>query len=99
MDELKTFIEDMWDELNGAKHYAQCAMKHKTDISRSNMYAEMARQELSHFDNLHKSGAKMIEAHAAGYADGQTLKAVWEFETDRLMDKAVKIRTMLDMAR
>lgn len=98
MEELGKIVGDMWDELHGAKHYAEHAMKLKaTDPTKANMYSEMARQELAHFESLHKMGQRMVDGQHGD--DHEMYKHIWDFETDRVLEKAAKIRTMLDMAR
>ena len=49
-------ICDMFDEFEGAKHYMKTYVeyKNKKEIQNSNMFKEMALNELHHFDNLHK---------------------------------------------
>lgn len=96
MEELKKLTEDMWDELHGAKHYAEHALKLKdVDAARSNMYANMSRQELEHYDTLHKMAVK----HVAAHGDDHTAKMVWDWECGKLHDKLTKIKVMLEMAK
>lgn len=96
MEELKELVEDMWEELEGAEHYAGKAAHMKgVDTTRMNTYSDMARQELAHFDNLHKQGVKYMQEHA-GHAE---MKFVWDWETGKLMRRAFKIRSMLDMVK
>lgn len=96
MDEIKKLIGDMWEELHGAEHYAEQALKSKaSDPNRATNYSEMSRQELTHFESLHKMGQRIVDAHH----DDHTYKIVWDFETERVLEKAAKIRTMLSMAR
>lgn len=101
MKEIKEIVEEIRDELEGAKHYAEQAAKLKdNDMSRSETYAEMAKQELSHVDKLHGMAVKKIEAHkAAGHEAPAAMQAVWDWEHDRMIKCAAKIRAMLEMAR
>ena len=93
MDELKGIVEDMWDEVEGAEHYAGKAAHAKgIDSARMNTYADMARQELSHFDALHKVGIKWAQEHP----DHTEAKTIWNWELDKLLHRAAKVRNMLE---
>lgn len=100
MEELKRYAADAWEELDGAKHYAEMAMKAKpTDINTANQYSEMARQELAHYDNIAKMAQRHIEAHKNHPDHYHVMKTVWDWEWDKMADKAAKINAMLAMAR
>lgn len=101
MMEIKEIVEDIWEELEGAEHYAMKAIKEKgMDTNAMNKYAEMSRQELAHVDNLHKMAVDMINKHkAAGHEAPAAMQAVWDWEHDKMMRRAAKIRAMLDMAK
>lgn len=97
-DRMKKLVEDMWDELDGAKHYAEQAMAHKgMNSAGASMYAEMARQELAHFENLHKMAVQELSAHTG--EDHKAVSMIWDWEHDKMMRRAAKIRAMLDMAK
>lgn len=99
MKEIKHLVEDIREELEGAEHYAKVAVKLKdTNQANSSEYAEMARQELSHVDRLHKMAVKAIEkARAEGVAPPASMQAVWDWEHEKMMDKTARIKTLLSM--
>lgn len=101
MEAIKNIVEDIREELDGGKHYAELAVKMRDiDSAASSMYAEMARQELGHADNLHKLAVKMIDAErAAGHDAPAAMKAVWDWEHSLMIDKMARIKALLDMAR
>ena len=101
MKEIKEIVEEIRDEVEGAKHYAEQAAKLKdTDTTRSEMYAEMARQELTHIDKLHSMAVKKIEAQReGGYEAPAAMQAVWDWEHEKMIKHVAKIRAMLDMVR
>ena len=97
-DKMMQLVEDMWDELDGAKHYAEQAMAHKgMNSAGASTYAEMARQELVHFDNLHKMAVQELSNHAG--EEHKAAALVWSWEHEKMMRRAAKIRAMLDMAK
>ena len=99
MKEIKHLVEDIREELEGAEHYAKVAVKLKdTNQANSNEYAEMARQELSHVDRLHKMAVKAIEkAKSEGIATPPAMQAVWDWEHEKMMDKTARIKSLLAM--
>lgn len=101
MKEIKEIVEEIRDELEGAKHYAEQAAKLKdTDTMRSETYAEMAKQELAHIDKLHSMAVKKIEAQrAGGYEAPAAMQAVWDWEHEKMIKHTAKIKAMLEMAR
>lgn len=102
MEDLKKLTEDIWDELEGAKHYAMKAMHYRgmNDVSTANTYAAMARQELEHMDNLHKMADRLVMNHKAEHPErGKIMEMVWDWEKDKMQGKAAKIRTMIELGK
>ena len=99
MREIKHIVENIREELEGAEKYAKIAAKMKTeDSTGASVYAEMARQELGHVDNLHKMAIRAIEKQkAAGVVPPASMQAVWDWEHENMMEKTAKIRTLLAM--
>ena len=99
MREIKHIVENIREELEGAEKYAKIAAKMKTDDSTSaSVYAEMARQELGHVDNLHKMAVRAIEKQkAAGVVVPPAMQAVWDWEHGNMVEKASQIKMLLAM--
>ena len=97
MKEIKYIVENIRDELEGAEHYAKVAAKLKPEnATDASVYADMARQELGHVDNLHKMAVRAIEKQkAAGVVPPASMKAVWDWEHENMMDKVAKIKMLL----
>ncbi len=54
-NELLYFIMQIFEELDGAKHYIQRAIEEKqTNPSRAKVFVEMSNSELTHAGNLYK---------------------------------------------
>ena len=100
MKEIKHIVENIREELEGAEKYAKVAAKMKAeDATNASVYAEMARQELGHVDNLHKMAVRAIEKQkAAGVTPPASMQAVWDWEHGMMMDKVAHIKTLLSMA-
>ena len=99
MKEIKHIVENIREELEGAEHYAKVAAKIKSDNpTDASVYAEMARQELGHVDNLHKMAVRAIEKQrATGAMVPPSMQAVWDWEHEMMMDKVAHIKTLLAM--
>lgn len=101
MKAIKEIVEDIRDELDGAKHYAEKAVRMRdTDMTAANTYAEMARQELGHADKLHGMAVKLInEQRAAGVTPPASMQVVWDWEHERMIDQTARIKALLDMVK
>ena len=99
MKEIKHIVENIRDELDGAEHYAMTAAKLKDlNSADSAAYADMARQELGHVDNLHKMAVRAIEKQrAAGVTPPVAMQAVWDWEHEKMMDRVARIKQLLAM--
>ena len=99
MREIKHIVENIREELEGAEKYAKIAAKMKADDSTSaSVYAEMARQELGHVDNLHKMAVRAIEKQkAAGVVVPPAMQAVWDWEHENMVEHTARIKTLLNM--
>ena len=99
MKEIKHIVEDIKEELEGAEHYAKTAANLK-DINSSDAgaYADMARQELTHVDNLHKMAVRAIERQkSSGVVVPPAMQAVWDWEHEKMMDKVARIKMLLSI--
>lgn len=101
MEDLKKIVEDIWDELDGAKHYAEMALKLRgASGGHAQVYADMSRQELTHYDRLVNMAHSHVEAHRESNPDHyRIMKTVWDWEWDKMSDKAAKITAMLSMVK
>lgn len=100
MKEIKIIAEQIRDELDVAEDYAKAAAKLK-DVNSTDAanYADMARQEMAHAETLHKMASRLISKQVdAGVEVPAAMQAVWDWEHERMIDRAGKIRAMLSMS-
>ena len=99
MREIKDIVKDIREELEDAEHYAKTSAKMKAeDSTNASVYADMARQELGHADNLHKMAVRAIERQkASGVIPPAAMQAVWDWEHDNMMEKVARIKMLLSM--
>lgn len=101
MKAIKEIAESIREELEDAEHYALCSAKLKdSEPGRSAVYAEMAREELSHADRLHNMAVDLIAKHRAdGHETPAAMKAVWEWEHENMITKTASIRMLLSAGK
>ena len=61
--DLKEYITDVWEELDGASRYAGLAMSHRENSSKAQMLKEMASDEIHHAENFWKMKKKMADLY------------------------------------
>lgn len=96
---IKKIVDQIHDELEGAHEYIECAMKEKNEHpSIANMYYEMSLTEMTHVDKLHSAVTTLInEVRAKGEEPPATMMAIYEYEHEKAMNKATKIKVMQEM--
>ena len=98
MNQIKTIVKDIKEEVSGATHYAKLAAQYKdTDKALADAYYSMANQELAHADLLHAQAVRMIKAHqATGKEVPVAVQAVWDWERENQVDDVARARSLLD---
>ena len=99
MKMIKKIIDQIYDELEGAEEYIECAMKEKTEHTNiANMYYEMSLMEMSHVDKLHGAVVTLInESKAKGEEPPAHMMAIYEYEHEKIMEEATEIKVMQEM--
>ncbi len=86
-------VEEIYDEIMGAQQYAKHAMKFKADDRPlSEMYHNMARQEYNHAVTLMEHAPKVAMMD-------DTLKLMWERDSERMVKWMADVKSTLDMLR
>ena len=66
------------------------------DKELSTMYKQLAEVELGHVDKLHAQVVRIIKAYRdAGNEPPVAMLAVWEWEHEKMIDNASRIKAML----
>lgn len=101
MRSIKKVAEEIREELEDAKNYAEKAVKLRDkDMTSASVYAELSRQELGHADKLHEMAVRLInEQRAAGVAPPVAMQAVWDWEHENMINKTVRIKMLLDTVK
>ena len=96
MKKIQRLIKNMCYELDAAEHYAKHALRNKDeDKELGDVYERVARQELDHCEMFHAQAVRLIREH--GGEPNEAMRAVWEYEHDRIMERDAEIRVKLSM--
>lgn len=99
MRAIKKYVEDIDEELEGAKDYAEkyVESKAKGDVSKATRYKEMASDELKHSSYLHEWAVSEITALSKVYTPPVEMQKKWDEAHARYVEKVAWIKQMLAM--
>lgn len=93
---FSTMLDQMDEELNDAQKYTKCASATKADMPDvADMYMRMANQEMEHANHLHNAIDKLVRDERVPH----DLRAVWDWQNQKYMRWAEKIRMKMEMAK
>jgi len=95
---IKTMVDQIKHELEGAKEYAIMATELKTDNpAAAQTYFKMAQDELNHATLIHAEAVKAIDRHRAVKEPPAIMKELWSIEHKYYMEHAAATKAMLDL--
>ena len=100
MTKIKKYVEDIAEELDGAKQYIETALEYKAmgNGDRYTAYKDMSIQELGHAMKLHDFAVQDIEKLKVVYPDvPQKMMESWEKSHVNYVEKAAWIKQMQSM--
>ena len=100
MTKIKKYVEDIREELDGAKHYIETALEYKAagDGARYNTYKDMSIQEMNHANNLHQFAVQDIEKLKSVYPEiPNDMMDKWNKAHVEYVEKAAWIKQMQSM--
>lgn len=96
MADLKAFVTDIWEELDGATRYAGLAMSHRENASKANILKEMASDEIRHAENFMKMFSDQIEECKAEHPEEIAYyDAIHKWEKEKVHHKIQHLRMAL----
>ena len=97
MQAIKKYVEQIDDELESAKDYAEKYVEYrvKGDAQRATKYKEMAMDELKHATNEHEWAVKEIEELSKIYTPPVEMEEKWEKSHKEYVEKVAWIKQML----
>ncbi len=97
MKAIESLIEMITDELDGAEHYAMCALKWKSEHPKvAQRLNELASVELTHVKTLHNEVERMIEEYRAQVGEPPAdMLAIYNYEHEKAIRRAAKIKVYI----
>lgn len=98
---IKEISEMIEDELEGAEHYAECALRHKIEHpALADVFYEISTQEMRHVNMLHDEVTKLIKAQREkGGETPAVMMAIWEWQHERHIEWAKEIKILQNQYR
>jgi hypothetical protein len=101
MTEIKNLAEEIIEEVESAKDYAEryVGSKAEKDMEWARRYKEMTEDELKHAKYLHELVVSKIEAYSAVYDIAAPVRMVeaWEACHKKYVELAAWVRQMLEL--
>ena len=99
MKAIKKYVEQIEEEIEGAKEYAEKYVECKAadNIQSATRYKEMANDELKHAMYIHEWAVKKIEEISKIYTAPEGMMEVWEKAHKHYVEQVAWIRQMLAM--
>lgn len=91
---IKEIMEEMSEEMEGAGHYAEMALKYKdSDKVLADMYYNMSLQEMKHHDDLHAQVVRMIAEYRKEHGEPPTaMQAIYDWEHEKAISNAKEVK-------
>lgn len=92
---FKTLLDQVDDEICGAKEYAELALSLKDESPQlSSMYNDLSKQEYSHIQILHSHLLKVYESFGE---QTDIVQSLFDWQNKKLIDGAAHVKTLIDM--
>lgn len=95
---MKSLVEHIREEVDDAMQYAKTAMLIKADDQTvSNVYRDLAQEEIKHAEKLHKAAMDMVLRYGAtGREAPAAMREIWDFEHALMIEKLAVAKQMVD---
>lgn len=99
MTKIKELVDNIDDELNDAKEYAEeyLSFKAKGNTNWANRYKEMSADELKHAGYIHDRTVEEIEELRRVYTPPEEMLEKWNSSHRKYIEKTAWIKQMLAM--
>lgn len=96
---IKNLVEQLDDEIEGAKEYAEkyVEYKAKNNMARANRFKEMANDELKHAGYIHDMTVQEIEELKKVYTAPAEMREKWDKSHKEYVEKVAWIKQMLTL--
>ena len=99
MKMIKNLIEQLDEEIESAKEYAEKYVEYKAkgNMPRANRYKEMATDELKHTNYIHEMAVQEIEELKKVYTAPAAMQEKWDKSHTEYVEKVAWIKQMLTL--
>ena len=99
MRAIKKYVDDIDDEIDGARDYAEkyVECKSKGDMAKANLFKEMAQDELKHATYIHEMAVAEIAEIGKVFKAPVEMEEAWEHAHKAYVERAAWVRQMLAM--
>ena len=96
MEIIKKLADMIAEELDGAEHYAKCALKYEDENpTLAKTLYDISTDEMRHVDLLHAETVRMIKAHREkGGESPAAMTAVYDYLHEKQIEKAAEIKIL-----
>lgn len=96
---IKNLIEQLDEEIEGAKEYAEkyVECKAKGNMTRANRYKEMATDELKHTGYIHEMAVQEIQELKKVYTAPADMQEKWDKAHKEYVERVAWIKQMLTL--
>lgn len=96
---IQKYVEEIEEELEGAKDYAEKYVECKVrgEMNKASRYKEMANDELKHSSYIHEFAVNEVAALSKVYTPPAEMMEKWEKAHAQYVEKTAWIRQMLTM--
>lgn len=98
MRHVSMLLEQMDDELDGAREYAQCALHLKDeDRELADIYVSLARTELDHYQKLYNQMTRIMTNYRSEHEDmSHELQEFYDWQRTKTMNCMAEVKVLVD---
>lgn len=88
---LKELYEMVWEELDGAEHYAKCAATYKDSYPQlAKVFHDLSQQELIHSNLLYDESVRLMKEHPHDAGS----QAIHDFVREMQVEKGSRVKRL-----
>jgi hypothetical protein len=98
---IKKIADMIEEELEGAEHYAKCAVKYKDEHpTLAKTFYDISTDEMRHVGLLHGEVVAIIEEHRRTHGEPPaSMLAIWDYLHEKHIDKSNEVRMLQSQYR
>ena len=98
---IKKIADMIEEELEGAEHYAKCAVKYKDENpTLAKTFYDISTDEMRHVGLLHGEVVAIIEEHRRTHGEPPaSMLAIWDYLHEKHIDKSNEVRMLQSQYR